>query len=540
MCTEARVAEAVRFGFEREGARVCTLADAEAVAAQLGGDGDDSLDGAWPDLIVAGAGDSEQALELLATLRNALARAATSAAAAGRAVPILCLGPADLQRPAARAAGANELVREPAFVRDLVTMGRLMVTGARADISHTIEGQLSDFGGVFPLIRAMAAIEHTGVLSMVRGLRRGELRFHHGEITSAQVGGLHGLAAVHQLLLWSRAHFELRRQEVVPRRQIPLSANDVLTDAERFLHEMRSVLGALMPAGVYELVDEVVVPYEDLVPTPVSKVMLLCDGYRTMADVVEDSPYRVLETLRIANRLAEMGWIRVVDDDREDDRPVEERLAHAYAEVSSASIGTVELQTITGREATPPVGVERLRLRADSELDDEDDAPTPAPLDIDWSDVLPIEMSSGFSPVVPATAASGEIMMPEGLPLHDDGLGDDVDIGELDTGKMPVLPPAGTAAPRPAPSSDSRPAVTVSTSQPPPARAQPDDPPGDDGAVELAQPPRADSDRDGSKPLWRRIFGRTSPKPAPADDEPEPETPKPGGKRAGRSRSRRG
>ena len=59
-------------------------------------------------------------------------------------------------------------------------------------------------------MRALSASSSKGVLTLVRGFRRGELRLYEGEVTSAQLGGLHGLAAFHQLLLWPEARFELQ------------------------------------------------------------------------------------------------------------------------------------------------------------------------------------------------------------------------------------------------------------------------------------------------------------------------------------------
>src|SRR3977135_3766278 len=38
------------------------------------------------------------------------------------------------------------------------------------------------------------------------------------------------------------------------------------------------------------------------IPTEVYGVLRMFDGYRVLADVLEDSPYRVFETLRVAHR----------------------------------------------------------------------------------------------------------------------------------------------------------------------------------------------------------------------------------------------
>jgi hypothetical protein len=572
--SEARVASAVRFGFERAGASVSDVPMADAMSARLGGEPGAppaaSTPGAstsragtspgaaralLPDLVVAGADTDEHAGALLGALRQALN-------GKEREVPILCLGPATLSRAAALEAGASELLPAPAFVRDTVTLGQLLVTSARASRRHVIEGHLSDYGGVFFLARAMAAVGRTAVLSLVRGLRRGELRFYGGQITSAQVGMLHGMAALHQLLLWTRAHFELRDEDVVPRRQIPLSTEETLADAERFLHEMRSVMGVLAPAEVYELVPEQVEGGTASIPAPVYRIVQLIDGYRTMADVIEDSPYRVLETVRLANRLAELGWIRpsrmaqdtrtpLVGSLRRSGISVEQMLANELSE-SGAAIGTVELQSIPGSSKSPAVdtggaagepgaagpatrdrdgqdaGADGAPATAQGEEQPPEGQPEGQPerqpeRHIDWSDVLPIEMSTGFSPVVPSTVAAGEILS------RDDPAGSGADIaGGVEAGlrqRVPVVSDRDQAARARAGSSERTQAGAASS------RAGEGDP-------ELAQPPSvppipARPRKNLAALLWKRLFGRGRPAPDSEDDAPRP-----GGKRGRRRRSR--
>ncbi len=454
----APVSEAVRFAFERAGAQASLFSAAAALA-------DGRADGqARAQLCVVATDDAADAVALVEATRAALGPSPP---------PLLCLGPPALSAEAARKAGADEVVLAPVMARDLVTLSQLLVTTATPDGARTssiCEGQLSDYHSVYYLARAIALRGESAVLSLVRGLRRGELRFFRGEITSAHVGALHGLAALHQLLLWSRAHLELRTEHVIPRRQIPLSANEILADAERFVRELRAVLGPLLPAAVYELVRAEVEPYEDDIPQAVYRILLLFDGYRTMADVIEDSPYRVKETIRIARRLDELGWIEATATAR-DTRTVEDRLADELAEFSNARIGSVELEPISERPITPAsltpltmslsVELEPISERpitpvpgladatprrpavdspasraptAPSDIDDDVDGDgdgdgdadgddggdgdgEPAARDPlrDWSDVLPTEFITGFSPVVPSTAAAGEIGTLDGV-----------------------------------------------------------------------------------------------------------------------------
>ena len=48
----------------------------------------------------------------------------------------------------------------------------------------------------------------------------------------------------------------------------------------------------------------------DAIAAEVLPVMKLFDGQRNLGDVLEDSPFRVFDTLKIVSRLVEMGIIR--------------------------------------------------------------------------------------------------------------------------------------------------------------------------------------------------------------------------------------
>jgi DNA-binding response OmpR family regulator len=102
------------------------------------------------------------------------------------------------------AAGADEIFRGPVYGRDLALLIGLMISRAQRGSGQkqaSLIGSLGETSSVFSLLRALCAMGRSGVLSIMKGLRRGEVRFFQGEITSAQVGVTHGQAAMHQLLL---------------------------------------------------------------------------------------------------------------------------------------------------------------------------------------------------------------------------------------------------------------------------------------------------------------------------------------------------
>ena len=160
------------------------------------------------------------------------------------------------------------------------------------------------------------ALGRSAVLTLIRGLRRGEIRFYRGEVTSAQVGLIHGQAAFHQLLLWTDARFDFAHEDIVRRQQIPLSPDELFADAERFLEGVRESAELLSPSMVLEQDAQRVHELGKQIPTEVHGVLRMFDGHRVLADILEDSPYRVFETLRVAQKAIEAGLLRPVAEQR--------------------------------------------------------------------------------------------------------------------------------------------------------------------------------------------------------------------------------
>ncbi|HKE14603.1 MAG TPA: DUF4388 domain-containing protein [Kofleriaceae bacterium] len=430
--------ESLRFGFEREGV---------AVAACGPGDSfDPDLFEEPAEIVIAGGRTGDEARSVLALLRTVLADAP-------RKPPVLYVGNG-IARSQAIAEGATEFLSQPVFVRDAVTVARLLAS-RKHENPAVLTGDLGQHFGLFYLVRAISALGRRGVLTLVRGMRRGELRFYDGEVTSAQVGLLHGIAALHQLLLWTEGRFELRPEDVVRRQQIPLAPSELFADAERFLSEIVAVAGELAPSACYEQDEQQIGRLSGRIPREVGVVLDLFDGTRTVADAVEDCHYRVFETLRIANRLHEIGLIRLRTGSRADEQ-AREALAvddwqgarpdrgPGYVVVTRPgqggpgadghgrprSVSGPQRAVTRGRKVRPerrntrplPDPPERARSRQET-------APMPAsavaamaartePLVVDWSQVIPGAIGSelSVSPVVPSSAAAGEISVSSAPP----------------------------------------------------------------------------------------------------------------------------
>jgi hypothetical protein len=382
---DPRAGRQLQLGFEREGVPVHVLPV------------DGPLDMAEPGVIVVGG-----ALDLVRRARTTLTERNLD-------IPIVFTGAGS--RADAEAAGADEVVRRPAYLRDLVTIAKL-VRGVPAGQRDHLVGSLAETTGVYTLVRALSALGRSAVLTLIRGLRRGEIRFYRGEVTSAQVGLIHGQAAFHQLLLWTDARFDYQHEDIVRRHQIPLPPDELFADAERFLEGVREHAGSLSPATVLEQDVQRVHGLGKQIPTEVHGVLRMFDGHRVLADILEDSPYRVFETLRVAQQAVDVGLLRPVEGQKK------KATWRAVLAIEEWLVGNETRDAVVERTSSLDINTAPVPRQAKKKRKRRPKTPaagTPKTKDIDWGALVPRIIGAEVGPlsgVVPAAAAHGEIELP--------------------------------------------------------------------------------------------------------------------------------
>lgn len=226
-----------------------------------------------------------------------------------RNLPVLVLGPEEL-RAQAKQHGQTELLPLPTFVRDVLSASQMLVASEQAatagdkpilDDTITAQGSLS-------LVRTMNGLRRSGSLHLARKGRHGEILFYEGELTGAQVGPLQGMAAVQHLLVWNDGHLDLRLRPVVRRGQLHRTAHEFLEEFDRFQRDYSHAMKSIGPATTVYLVNhDRLQASAGAIPAEVTPVIRLCDGQRNLADVIDESPFRVLDTTRILGRLIELA-----------------------------------------------------------------------------------------------------------------------------------------------------------------------------------------------------------------------------------------
>jgi len=199
----------------------------------------------------------------------------------------------------------------------------------------------------------------------------------------------------------------------VRRRQIPLDHDEIISQAERFLEAIHEVAGNLSPAAVYEQDVQRIQQVGKQIPTEVHGVLRMFDGNRTVADVLEDSSFRVFETLRVAQRATEVGLLRRV----EVTKPKAARRAVLAVEewlVGDTRDAVIE-RTMQIPDTAPAADRDGKKSKKNKKKKGRDSGRSAAiaPVtDVDWAALVPrattVDMTA-ITGVVPASLASGEI-----------------------------------------------------------------------------------------------------------------------------------
>lgn len=289
--------ETLSYVFEREGCKVVGTSEGAKVAALVQAE--------VPPLALVALRDPEQAAVEL--IREITANPRT------RNVACVAIGPARWRGPAIEA-GAFGLLASPVFLRDVLDASKLVaaatVPGSRPSPDTEVTLKLSELGGVYYLIRALAASGRSAAVELGRSARRGELRFIDGELSSVQVGALSGMAALHQALLWDDAELRLKFRNVVRRAgQLSLKSEELIEECDRFLRDFAHDVRDLGVAGTIYRPSSEARPTSSL-PSEVVPLLRLFDGSRSLAQILEESPFRVFDTLRIVHQFAAAEAIR--------------------------------------------------------------------------------------------------------------------------------------------------------------------------------------------------------------------------------------
>jgi CheY-like chemotaxis protein len=228
--------------------------------------------------------------------------------------------------------GVEDYLTKPIFVRELLArVNVVLARRARESIATKNPSMLrTRFAGsihdmtVVDLLQTFEISRKSGSITFKSGAGLGYVWFKDGKVVDAEVGTLRGEEAVYRLLVWSEADFEVDFGPVDREEVVEVGTSALVMEGLRRADEWGRLIEQLPPlTTVFEVNHERLLDRLSEIPDELNGILRLLDGRRSLAEVVDDSPFEDLSTLTTLAKLYFEGLLVQVTT------PVPERIVPA-------------------------------------------------------------------------------------------------------------------------------------------------------------------------------------------------------------------
>lgn len=207
--------------------------------------------------------------------------------------------------------GVDDYLCKPIYIREIGVRVRTALQRAERERMESLHdgrtrfaGDLADMG-VVDLLQTIELNRKSGIVHIVnRDNRRGSIFFRDGRVIDAEVGRLSGANAVYRLFSWSDGRFTVEFKSIRRHDLIATPMTQLLMEGMRRLDETTRLLDSLPPLRTMLEVDcPTLADQLGELPDEMNSILRLCDGTRTLQEILEDSEHPDLEALTIVTRL---------------------------------------------------------------------------------------------------------------------------------------------------------------------------------------------------------------------------------------------
>ena len=320
--------------------------------------------------------------------------------------------------------GVEDYLTKPIFVRELIArVNLLLARRTQENIAANTKSPMSGrtrFSGstqdlaVVDLLQTFEVSRKSGVVHLRSGTQEAHIYFRDGKVVDAELGRLRGEEAIYRALIWNEATFEVEFKPIANDEVIDGSTQALLMEGMRRVDEWGRLCEQLPPLSTLFDIDHAqLLERLNEIPDELNGILRLFDGKRTVADVVDDSPFEDLSTLSTITKLYFEGLLVLREGtDAETDAllpPLEDGAAPQHAERDST------------RHAVPSSGDMAVVPASDSSTVRPPPQPAPAAL----SEVVPADSAGGraaepVGAVQPAAAQASRTGTLLGIPAVSD------------------------------------------------------------------------------------------------------------------------
>jgi len=209
--------------------------------------------------------------------------------------------------------GVEDYLTKPIFVRELIARVNLLLarrTQENIAATRTTTSGRTRFSGstqdmaVVDLLQTFEVSRKSGVVHLRAGAQVAHIYFRDGKVVDAEMGRLRGEEAIYRALIWNEATFEVEFRAVPNDDVIGGSTQAILMEGMRRVDEWGRLCEQLPPLStVFEIDHAQLLDRLNEIPDELNGILRLFDAGRSLADVVDDSPFEDLSTLSTITKL---------------------------------------------------------------------------------------------------------------------------------------------------------------------------------------------------------------------------------------------
>lgn len=228
-----------------------------------------------------------------------------------RFIPFVLMGQLEEgQRIRVMESGVDDYVPKPFETEELIARIRLILEEAKAvklPVGKGFSGQLREMNLV-DLIQTLELGKKTGVLSLKRNRKQGQVFFQRGEVIDATSNGLQGEEALYRMFTWTEGDFLMEFKPIDRHGTIKATNQELISEGMKMLRELEDLKAKLPPpSAILELVYK---PEEGELSPEEELLLELFNGQRSIAEVIEASDIDDLQALRFVGECFQKGYLR--------------------------------------------------------------------------------------------------------------------------------------------------------------------------------------------------------------------------------------
>ncbi|MCP4402940.1 MAG: response regulator [bacterium] len=225
--------------------------------------------------------------------------------------------------------GADDYISKPFHVVEVVArIKTLMMRVKRTRPPQSQQTSMPDTEAAFAgdlekmsigeVMQTIALTRKIGRLVVVNGSRRGEIYFHEGIVTYADIDRKKGEEGVYRLLSWANGQFKFDSNAEADTQNVQKSAESLLMEGMRRLDEYSRLLDYF--PGTESALEALSLTEGDLNPEEL-QVLNYVNQYSTVMEIIDHSKLGDLKTLQILVKLHSGNIIGIKSSDDADEQP---------------------------------------------------------------------------------------------------------------------------------------------------------------------------------------------------------------------------